>query len=182
VKPQPIVEDIQGPGIEAALLTLLGRLFAGEIDAELLDVLRTEGVREVFEQIEPACIDGIDLEDTAAEYCRLFVLPNGVAPVAGAWLGTDDPDAASAVAGLVQNIEKALELELPKDIPPDHAGTVLPLWGWLMENQPAGVEDFAGIAAAPWLPKFAEALEAGAEIPLYRVAGKLVAAYFADRK
>ena len=167
-------EEHEDPAVEAALYALLGRLLAAEVDAEFLAVLRSPGVAEVFERAVPACLVEFDLEDAAAEYCRLFVLPGGVPAVAGAWLPGEEPNRAAGIAGLVANLKSELQLELPQDLPPDHAGLLLPLLAWLTGHQADAADDFIDAALRPWLASFARALAGRSNLPLYRAVGKLL--------
>jgi TorA maturation chaperone TorD len=165
---------LSAPDPEAALYALLGRLFAAEIDAEFLAVLKgTPELLAVFETIAPGCLD-IDLEEAATEYCRLFVLPRGVPAVASAWLPGSDPNRAAPIVGLVYNLKSTLELSLPAELPPDHAGVLLPLMAWLLDKQPEAAADFQIVALNPWLEAFANALAEKAQLPVYRAIAKIL--------
>jgi len=156
------------------MYALLGRLFSSEIDHDLLVVLRSASIREVFETTEPGCLDDFDPEAAAAEYCRLFVLPKGVPAVAAAWLPGSDPNKSAGIIGLVLNLQSTLELNLPAALPPDHAGTLLPIMAWLLENQPEAAGDFQRVSLEPWLGQFAAALGEKTELPIYRVVSAIL--------
>ena len=157
--------------LESAILALLGRLLAEEIDAELLEVLHTSGIAEIFEDIEPGCLK-VELNAATAEYQRLFTPPEGKFPVASNWAsGSDDGE----IVELVEDIEATLGLNLPRDLPLDHASVLLPLMGWLVENQPTATSQFFEVAFKPWLSQFAAALSDNAELPIYRATARLLA-------
>lgn len=175
---------------EASLLALLGRIFARELDRELLAVLQTAQVAELFSQSDSECgrllsrpWNGDDFETAAVEYCRLFIAPQVAAPVASAWLGADDTLGASAVSDLVHNTIGAFELDIPKELrelPPDHIGVVLSISAWLVEHRVAVAPDFMDQALATWAGRFSSALIERSEFPLYRACGKVVQAFLTD--
>ena len=169
------------PSAEASLYALLGRLFAAEIDLDLLAILQSHGIQESFDAIEPGCLDQFDQESAAAEFCRLFVLPNGVPAVAAAWLPGSDPNKFAAIAGLVLNLQSKLDLSLPAELPLDHAGTLLPIMAWLLENQSETAGDFQRIALDPWLGQFASALGEMTELPIYRAIAAILTSLHGEK-
>lgn len=158
---------------KSALLALTGRLLADEIDEELLEVLHTPGIAEVFEDIETGCLE-LDLEEAAAEYHRLFVPPEGVEPTASSWLQDSDGENTVDIEELVDEIATTLCLNLPDDLPLDHASVLLPLMGWMVENQPGTVSEFFESTLMPWLSHFSKSLEDRARLPLYRATGEIL--------
>ena len=163
------------PNADAALYALLSRLLASEIDLDFHALLSSPEIREILEKVEPSCLDPFDQEMAASEYCRLFVLPNGVPPVASAWLPRSEPNHSVAIVGLVHRLQSALDLSLPTELPPDHAGTLLAIMSWLLDNQPDTAIDFQRSALAPWLGHFAGALQKEAKLPIYRATGAILA-------
>ena len=162
------------PNQNAALYALLGRIFAKEIDPHFLKLLSaTSELSEVLNSIAPGCLE-LDLEEAAAEYCRLFILPRGVPAVASAWLPGNDPNVAAPIVGLVHNLQSTLQLSLPNELPPDHAGLLLPLMAWILDNQPDAAPEFHAVALTPWLHAFASALELKAQLPIYQAIAKIL--------
>ncbi len=166
------------PSAEASLYTLLGRILSSEIDAGLLAVLQSEGIRETLEKIEPGSLESLCLETAATEFCRLFVLPNGVPPAAAAWFPEPNSDDAIQIGILVHNLQAELDLELPAGLPPDHAGTILAIMGWLSENQPPAAVEFRHTALAPWIGSFANALGRSTTVPFYRAVAAILTSLF----
>lgn len=170
------------PDSEASLYALLGRLVAAEIDPDLMAVLRTPGIYETFDKMEPGCLDEFDHEAAAVEFCRLFVLPGGVPAVAAAWLSENDPNRSVGITGLVNSLVSELELSVPRELPLDHAGILLSIMAWLLENQPEAATDFQQTALGPWVGQFAGALEDGTELPIYRATAIILGALAASAK
>jgi TorA maturation chaperone TorD len=158
---------------KSALLALTGRLLADEIDEELLEVLRSPGIAEMFEDIDPGCLE-IDLEEAATEYHRLFVPPEGSEPAASSWLPDSGSVNTETIEDLVDEIAMTLCLSLPDDLPLDHASVLLPMLGWMVENQPDSVPEFFESTLMPWLSPFAKALEDGARLPIYQATGEIL--------
>lgn len=77
------------------------------------------------------------LEDAAGEFCQLFVLPNGVSPLASAWLPGGDPNRAAGLAAVTRALRAEGQLELPDALgvlPDDHVSVVLALGSWMMSD------------------------------------------------
>lgn len=171
---------------DAAALVLLARVFAGEIDDDLLGLLQDRGVVACLEQCEPDCAPVLasrwgpaELEAAAVEYCRLFIVPQVAAPLASAWLAGNGPNAGARIAALVDTLVATAELELPPEIaalPRDHVAVLLLITAWLMEHRRSVSGDFVERALVPWAGRFAAVVTAQAELPLYRAFGRFLAA------
>ena len=167
---------------EAALLALLARLFAAELDEETVSIL---AAAEFLPLVEAACHEAAadlardwtadDLEEAAVEYCRLFVQPGGTAPIAAAWLASAPSDAVNPVASMVSNLVDAGQLELPdslSSLPHDHLAVLLCIASELRQSDAPVATDFMGEALGSWTPRFADALERTATSPVYRLAAR----------
>jgi len=173
---------------EASALALLGRALAREIDEDLLALLQDRVVARSFEQCEPDCApllsrpwSDAEIESAEVEYCRLFIVPQAAAPLACAWLSDDDPNGGAVIAGLVDTLVAAVELELPQDLavlPRDHIAVLLALAAWLIEHRHPDAGEFVDRMLTPWVGRFSAALTARAESPLYRAFGKFLTAAF----
>jgi TorA maturation chaperone TorD len=169
---------------EAAAMTFLARLFASEIDAELLAALRVPGLKAGLAAFDPGVEAALDAdwgpkeyEEAATEFCELFVLPNGVAPIASAWLPGDDPNRAAALASVTHALREQGGLELPVSLarlPQDHVSVVLALGSWMLSEVEARQDSETLLEAVflPWAPRFARALEERSRHPIYAASAR----------
>lgn len=169
---------------------LLARIFLKEVDAELLGELARPEVAEVMEQLEPgftAYVRGRDwddaaLQELAAEYARLFLLPEGVSPFAVKWMQGEEGAVRARLEDQISILYESLRVK-PVDfglgnVPADHIGMLLALTSVALETEPA--PKAGGLAArsqaliADWAPNFAAEMLEKTENPLYRAAAKLL--------
>lgn len=173
----------------APVYSIAARILLTELDREALEALNEERLLEVLETLRPGCRAYLRdtewtsdaLDDLAAAYCSLFILPGGVVPFAAHWLPGDAAVARDEFAVHVNEVLEALHVR-PSDfgmgnMPTDHIGVLLALQSVAMERgSPADVER-AGRLLQPWGPVFAAELTrraAGMDAPIYEAAGRLV--------
>ena len=169
----------------AAVYALLSRIFLKEADAELMDELARPEIADVLEALEPgfgafvrAPWDESRLEDEAAEYARLFLLPRGVPPYATAWRGGDEGAVRADLEEKIAVLHDVLRVR-PADfglgnVPSDHVGMLLALTSVALQVDTSGAlavkcADLTG----DWVPRFAERVAAETTSPLYRAAARL---------
>ena len=171
---------------EVSALSLMARILATEIDPDLVELLQNRTVAECLERCEPDCASALarpwtqeEIEAAAVEYCRLFVVPQAVAPLASAWLSDENAGGGAAIAGLVDQIVAIVELELPQELavlPRDHIAVLLAIAAWMIETSHPAADDFIARTLSPWLGRFSSELAAQAELPLYRAFGSFLGA------
>ena len=176
----------------AAILSLLSRVLVKEVDEALLVELGRDDVAAVLESLAPGVTAEVAraVKDEAArealdvEYCRLFVLPHGVAPYAVAWAGGEEgatrADLQSRIGGLMDDLALRPAAHGLGNLPLDHVGVLLAL---AAVADARGEEDELRAAAfdllRPWGLRFAAALDTASRSALYRAAARLLAAVLA---
>ncbi len=163
---------------------MLGRLLVEELNPDLLSILKQPSVLEAF--------DGMDYlrqewdaethEQAAVDYCALFVLPKGVSPMAGAWLGGGEREPTGVhIQTVVSSIRARVGFPLPKSLaaaPPEHAGLLLFLGGQLACATDSELSQeaipFLKATLCPWFHRFSEALANSTVSPLYSKVGQLL--------
>ena len=169
----------------AALYRLCADLLTHEVDEPRLRDLRE--VSALLVHLEPelgdwlAGADGPALEEVRVEFSRLFLLPRGVSPHAGAWLEGEAEAQATQIATLVHRAMAALELrqtEIAGSLSLDHLGLLYAVAGAALDST---VPERARIgehvereALGAWVLAFADALTKRARAPLYRALGRLI--------
>lgn len=185
---RPVPPDREPPdrAQRSDLCALAAHLMLREIDRDSLAVLRAEGVPGILDRLAPGCAahlerdwDGQAFDLEAAEYCRLFILPDGVSPFAGAW--TEDEGTRRLVIAEVEASATALGLgdRTPDDLPADHLGVLLVLLAEAWRVADADGEPARSLAVSllgGWLPRFLDALREHARSPLYRALAGLIEA------
>ncbi|MEM7051568.1 MAG: molecular chaperone TorD family protein [Acidobacteriota bacterium] len=161
----------------AEIAPLLGRLLLAEIDAPLMALLSHPDVAAVLDQAEPGCGAWLenehDLDELAADYCDLFVLPGGLAPVAGAWAeGVDRQDFLHRLA-MVFPFES--EIASSFETPADHFGRLLTVLGRATSPDASWSSPLIDLVGPP-MAAFGEALANHPTIPPYRACGRLLMA------
>lgn len=180
----------------APIYGFLARLLIREVDETTWRALRDPVLIDFLETAEPGFGDWIAeeptaerLESLAEEYARLFLVPGGVPLFASAWLEGEPESVAASLSDFVSGVLDALGREtLVAEpwgrLPLDHLALWLDLVVAAAEQDEASAEtgpsgDADHLEAqllGPWVVRFGEALEASAESPLYRCAGKLLRA------
>lgn len=177
----------EGTGKElGAVYALLSRIFLKEADAELVRELARPAIADVLETLEPgfaayvaAPWDDARLEQSAAEYARLFLVPGGVAPYAAAWMQGEEGAIRADLEEKINTLYDALQVR-PADfglgnVPSDHIGMLLALTSVALQVEASG-----GLAAQSrtllddWAPRFADAVIAQANDALYRGSARLL--------
>ena len=161
---------------EAAVAQLAASLLAHEIDASVLASLQQPETAAILKQIEPSIQELLerdwtseDFENTAVEFCRLFIL-NPVTPARAA--AYEDKESLQ-VAGRIQFMLDSGFLELPKTyqtLAPDHVALLLLVYSSLTGEDAI---QFKSDNLA-WLPAFSECLEKESEHALYLLAAKIL--------
>ena len=124
----------------------------------------------------PACVES-DLEraeEADVAFAGLFLLPNGVATRAEAWLG---PGGGRPLRSSVAQALQALGREVTQEqgrLPLDHASLLFDLAAHLLREMPPD-ELLAADLLDPWTRRFAEALSAAEAPRLYVALGHLLA-------
>jgi TorA maturation chaperone TorD len=169
------------------LMQLLGRLLVEELNPELIDILTQPDVLAVFGQADPDCVaylsqtwDAAAYEQAAVDYCHLFILPKGVAPMASAW--TENAENLSIqIQQSVASLRTSVDLALPEAfgaLPEEHAGLLLFIAGRLAFAEDPDIREqappFLQATAASWLGKFSDALAGSTTGPFYRSVGILL--------
>jgi TorA maturation chaperone TorD len=175
----------------SAVYLLLATLFLREADAELLQQLAQPEIADVLDMLEPGTAaylrettwDAAALDDLAAEYARLFLLPKGVSPYAMAWIKGEEGALRARLGGEIGTLQQALRVRPDEmgfgNVPADHIGMLLSLTAVALQAE-ADPSD-GGIAARvialmnDWAPRFCTALQEESMSPLYRAAGGLLA-------
>jgi len=175
----------------APLYALLARISLLELDRELIDLLREPGLIEVLDKVEPGCRADIirewsdaDLEAAAEEYSTLFLLPDGVMPRASVWIADEERETAEArIDELVGRVLEALGVTpdgVLTRVPRDHLGFLLHLAAVALDDEDEAARTVAGglidQALAPWVGRWAQAVLARAEQPVYRAHARLLSA------
>lgn len=178
---------------QARLLELCARLLVLELDEEARLALNREGLAQGFEELEPGFIDyivgewGVEHFDQAsAEYCRLFLMPKGTAPVASAWMGDEPAQVGAQIHDAIMGWMLALDLDLEQGpwgrLPLDHIAVLSGLYSLALQSED---EVTVGLAAQikeravrPWLGAWVEAVLAKSQNPLYRGVVKLLREIF----
>ena len=174
----------------AAVDQLLANLFLTEVDAELLRELAQPDIADMLDLLEPGLASYVRdtdwteaaLEELAAEYARLFLMPDGVSPYAASWMQGEEGAIRARLSDEISTLYEVLRLQ-PTDfgrgnVPADHIGMILALTAAALQTEvaPKG-EGLAGRAAGlirPWAPQFSERLLEETGNPLYRGAGRLL--------
>ena len=110
--------------------SLLARLWLKEVDAPLIQLLRESDLGEAW-RAAGGVIPSIDeIEELAAEYCRLFVGPkNHLAPFQSLW---QDGQLQTRIASSVSQFADLLDYRVPPQYPAtmiDHLGVQLDIMG-----------------------------------------------------
>ena len=170
----------------APVHALLARMLLKEADAGLLRDLARPEIADAMETLEPGFTAYVardrteaELDDLAAEYARLFLMPGGVSPFAAAWIQGDEGTVRSGLESEIADLHRLLEIA-PADfglgnVPADHIGMLLSLTVVALEKDPSG--DLAARSRSlyqAWAPGFVDALLAKTGDPLYRAAAKLL--------
>lgn len=174
----------------AAVDLLLANLFLQEADDDLLRELARPDIADVLDLLEPGLATYIRdtdwsesaLEELAAEYARLFLLPEGVSPYAASWMPGEEGAVRARLGDEITTLYETLRVQ-PMDfglgnVPADHIGMLLALTSVALQTEPrptgGGLAARAENLIRPWAPLFAEKLLEETENPLYRGAGQLL--------
>ena len=171
-----------------AVLGLLGRIFLKEVDAPFAADLAQPAIADVLESLEPgfkAHIEGswdtARLDEEAAEYARLFLLPKGVTPYAAGWIAGDEGAVRGELGERITTLHALLGVE-PADfgfgnVPSDHIGMLLALAAVASERDASGdIAEPCVSLLEPWGTRFADRLATESRSPLYRAAAQLLLA------
>ena len=170
----------------SSLHGLLARLFLKEADPDLLRELARPEIAEVVEQLEPGFeafvardFDEAALDELAAEYASLFLLPGGVSPYTAAWMEGEEGAVRAHLEEQITVIQQSLQIEAADfglgKVPSDHIGMLLALAAVALEREPSGdLAERTLSLLAGWAPRFADEVAQRADSPLYRVAGRLL--------
>lgn len=181
----------------APIYAWLAIRFSREIDAVAWAELRSEPLRSILVQLEPALAQPLSLplsmeteEMLAEEFARLFLLPNGVSPLATPWVASMSGREPSLVrddlTAIVRNGFEALGrkpsgAEPGGRLPLDHVALLFDL---VAVSAVQGSMDSSDLAIAhhldrelmnEWLVPFGESLTSKARHPLYGALGQLIA-------
>jgi TorA maturation chaperone TorD len=180
----------------SAVHLLLANLFLREADEGLLTQLAQPEIADVLDLLEPGAAaylqetrwNAAALDELAAEYARLFLLPKGVSPYAVAWIGGEEGATRARLGEEIGVLHEALRVR-PTDfgvgnVPADHIGMLLALSAVALQTESTPTE--GGLAARvrtllrPWASQFSAALVEGTENPLYRSAARLLEAVLSE--
>ena len=165
---------------------LLARVFLKEADPDLLRALTRAEITEVLELLEPGFTTYVrnagserELDELAAEFAGLFLLPRGIPPYAASWMEGDEGTVRARLEDQISLLYQSLQME-PADIglgnvPADHIGMLLALTSVALEREASG--GLAGRSTAlfeAWAPAFAAGVIREAKSPLYRAAARLL--------
>ncbi len=126
--------------------------------------------------------DAATHEQAAVDYCTLFVLPKGVSPMAGAWLGQGDREPNGVhIQTVVSSLSARVGFPLPESLaaaPPEHAGLLLFLGGQLACATDSELSKeaipFLKTTLCPWFARFSQALARSTVSPFYSKVGQLL--------
>ncbi|MEM7383939.1 MAG: hypothetical protein AAF514_03255 [Verrucomicrobiota bacterium] len=170
------------------LFQLLGRLLCEELNPGLIDLLQAPDINAILIANHPNCAaylarpwDECEFERAATEYCRLFVLPGGISPLAGAWVKKGDQSPGVGIDQLVRAVSSEIELPLPRSVetmPSEHGGRLLSIGGRLMCASDPGIASqgltFLQATTIPWMKSFSQALSQVPESPFYPAIGHVL--------
>jgi len=174
----------------SAVYLLLANLFLREADATLLAELAKPDIADVLDLLEPgvaAYIRDTDwtpeaMNDLAAEYSRLFLMPEGVSPYAAQWMQGEEGAIRARLSDQITTLYEALRVE-PADfgvgnVPSDQVGMLLALTSVALQTESApkgkGLAGRAMDLMRDWAPRFADDVRENSESPLYRAAAGLL--------
>ncbi len=172
----------------APLYELLARLLTSEVDEDLVRALRDPAAAPLLERLAPGVgQEQLDLDELAAEFARLFLIPGGTPPFASAWAPEDAPEElAERIAAFVHGAMEALAVEqsgVAGRLSLDHAGLLCSLIAKGLEGddrQQALARHIRDEALAPWAPALGAALQVKARSGVYRATGALLETLHAD--
>ena len=163
----------------AILYRLFAQLLTEEPDAALLELLGRAGIVEVLDQADPGLATWLPEADVAAlriEFARLFLLPRGAAPYASAWIEGERDRLVEQLAAFTHRAMAALDMTQTRaqgQLSLDHLGLLLAITAEALTEPELGAHIERQLLG-PWVHRFAAALMAQAESPLYRAAGRLI--------
>ncbi|MEM9491961.1 MAG: molecular chaperone TorD family protein, partial [Myxococcota bacterium] len=175
------------------LLEIVARLLAAELDEPGLAALAGSELIGAMDELSPGAAAHIGdlaargpagVEQAAGAYCALFLVPGGASPFASAWLGGNPAERGATVTGAVANWMDQLGVSLASgvwgNLPRDHLAVLLGLRALALTVPPpygpALAEDIRARALGPWVGRFAAAVCARTDSPLYRAVARLAAA------
>ena len=166
----------------APIYALLSRILLNEIDHDLIATLENEVFLDTLEPIAPglrlyvSTFDEASAELAAEEFTRLFILPQGVAPRAAAWIDGELETVGARLSYKTQHYIELLGREIDTSVagklPLDHLGLLLDL-----AAVSAGTEQGAAVVRdliEPWAYRYGDALSRRASCPVYVAAGQLL--------
>lgn len=174
----PASEDALAP-----VYALLAELLSREIDQQLLDLLRLDGVKDVLAGVAPkaaASLDSswnkADFEKHAVEFCRLFIHPAECLPLAGKWTGKADDETFSVRRWFEDDLPDS---EMPKhlaELSDTHVAKIFAIRAGMTEVATEVVSQYEEEMIHPWRNAFAKSLSDSAKLPIYRAVAEILRA------
>lgn len=168
------------------LFSLLGRIFVSELDEEMIKLLQHKDIVDVFEKLyegyeEYICQEwkNSTLEDLAADYCHLFILPDkhSLSLKASHW--SADSRTSEKIENLVGRYRhNTLHSNTLSSLPNDHLGILLNFIAHLLDSNNISAEKeadtFIQLALQPWVKDFTQKLNERSNNPLYCASSQLL--------
>lgn len=165
----------------AAVLSLLSRIWARELDSRTLAAMNQDPFLSAWRQaggLAAGSANEKTLEELAVDYCQLLVGPrNHVSPIQSVW--DQKRFQGNATASMKKYIDMLTGFQPCVDIQ-DHVAVQLQLFGTLVElSAQAKKPVFKGLTTAfaqdhlEWTYPFFEQLEAKAQTPFYQSAARV---------
>jgi len=175
---------------KSAIYALLGRIFISELDRQGLHALKDRAISSVLEKLETGFQEYMDssewdserVEELAAEYCQLFIVPgrSALSLRAGQWMGGEDGHAIERLEVIIRGLEFDGSAGVPgyKKVPDDHLGILLYFLSSVYASSEVNIRrlgpSIAGVVLHPWIFRFGEGLLVRTRSPLYAASGKLL--------
>ncbi len=173
----------------AALYRLLAQLFLYEADERLKQAIGALNLAPLLDALAPGSQDWVqkpldepERERLACLYAELFLLGRGSLSLqASAWLN-EEPERLAGLEKMIRAAEPEGVTALG-NLPPDHLGVVLCYLACAYASEAAPTRALAAELdqelLGPWAGRFAAALSARTDEPLYRAAAALLLAMVA---
>ena len=171
---------------KTSVFTLLGRCFISEMDKATMDLMLNESILGTLEKISPGFSkymnenvwDDSQLEQLAAEYCHIFVLPGKkhVSLRMSHWINEGTFDTA-ILENVIAEMEFDFESLKVSKTPTDHLGVLLYFMSGIYSSEDEGINNMSADLEKQlffWITAFEAKLKTSTENPFYLACGALL--------